>query len=586
MEVVKHVNNIPNSVVKYKTPTNLDKDISEYISKRKCDDLEHTVLCKPIKKKKVLETLNCFYHKFPPVLRKYNNETKIVEPYELLEYQKEVVSFILERERPEFVHQLYEHSESRGSILAMVMGLGKTLCSLTCVMHTIEMQREMGQPTLYLCPKSIIGTALSEIHKFYGNQLKVVVYHFDFHKKLSKLDMSTICDADLIISNYDTINFAIRKALRFTKKPDSADLIYQTNWFRIILDESHEIRNETSNRFKLLCLLKSKRKLCMTGTVICNGIKDIFTQLKFIGAKFPKGIKYKKDDIKRFDVLQIMKFVRYDDTKVKLSKKRIHIQTYNLSDLEQQAHKYFKTIARTLMEKKDDIQVNNFIVKCMQVCSGANIILKSTAVTSKKIEKETIFTEDKNLNRWVNDRTGSAGYESSKMKKFRQVITRIDKIDKKCKIIVFANSSRTLKLAIEAIVTKYDSTFSQKCVFSHGGIKAKEREKIYQAFKHSSKIRILFVTLGTGGVGLNLPEANYVIFLEPWWSYAKLYQGESRVHRIGQKKDVHIVYLIGKGTIEERIMKIANDKSVLAENVYKSSKKKPMESVFKNILCE
>ena len=76
------------------------------------------------------------------------------------------------------------------------------------------------------------------------------------------------------------------------------------------------------------------------------------------------------------------------------------------------------------------------------------------------------------------------------------------------------------------------------------------------------------MTLKLGSVGLNLTEACNVIFLEPWYSYSALSQGECRVHRIGQVKPVSVYYLLGRDSLEERVYKIAMDKKQLANDIY------------------
>ena len=63
-----------------------------------------------------------------------------------------------------------------------------------------------------------------------------------------------------------------------------------------------------------------------------------------------------------------------------------------------------------------------------------------------------------------------------------------------------------------------------------------------------------------GGVGLNLTSANVVILSEPWWNPAVDNQAIDRINRIGQTKPMKIFRLLTKGTIEEHIRKIGDDK--------------------------
>jgi SNF2 family DNA or RNA helicase len=75
------------------------------------------------------------------------------------------------------------------------------------------------------------------------------------------------------------------------------------------------------------------------------------------------------------------------------------------------------------------------------------------------------------------------------------------------------------------------------------------------------------MTLKLGNVGLNLTEANRVIFFESWYSYAALAQGCSRVHRIGQVKPVSVHYMLAKESVEENMYFTAMAKKEMATDI-------------------
>ena len=75
------------------------------------------------------------------------------------------------------------------------------------------------------------------------------------------------------------------------------------------------------------------------------------------------------------------------------------------------------------------------------------------------------------------------------------------------------------------------------------------------------------MTLKTGGVGLNLTKANYIIHVEPWWNPAAENQGTDRAHRIGQTKKVFAYRVITKNTIEEKILELQQTKKDLADSI-------------------
>ncbi len=71
------------------------------------------------------------------------------------------------------------------------------------------------------------------------------------------------------------------------------------------------------------------------------------------------------------------------------------------------------------------------------------------------------------------------------------------------------------------------------------------------------------MTLKTGGVGLNLTAADTVFIFEPWWNKAAEEQAINRLHRFGQKSKEICLSLITKGSIEEKIQILQQQKADL-----------------------
>ena len=81
------------------------------------------------------------------------------------------------------------------------------------------------------------------------------------------------------------------------------------------------------------------------------------------------------------------------------------------------------------------------------------------------------------------------------------------------------------------------------------------------------EIPVFFISLKAGGTGLNLTAADMVIHYDPWWNVAAQNQATDRTHRIGQKNVVTVMKLVMKNTIEEKIIKLQEEKARLAENI-------------------
>ena len=100
------------------------------------------------------------------------------------------------------------------------------------------------------------------------------------------------------------------------------------------------------------------------------------------------------------------------------------------------------------------------------------------------------------------------------------------------------------------------------CARVRGGQSKTERERELAKFR-SGEVRVLLMSLKCG-VGLNLTCANHVILCEPWWNPFAEEQAMDRAHRIGQTRPVRVVRLAIANTVEERVMKLQEDKRAAA----------------------
>ncbi|QDS72300.1 hypothetical protein FKW77_007338 [Venturia effusa] len=98
-----------------------------------------------------------------------------------------------------------------------------------------------------------------------------------------------------------------------------------------------------------------------------------------------------------------------------------------------------------------------------------------------------------------------------------------------------------------------------------GRMARKARGKAIEAFRDDPEIQVILVSIGAGGVGLNLTAASKVFMMEPQYNPAAEAQAVERVHRLGQRRDVEIVRYIMRGSIEEAILEIQKAKTEMAD---------------------
>ena len=102
--------------------------------------------------------------------------------------------------------------------------------------------------------------------------------------------------------------------------------------------------------------------------------------------------------------------------------------------------------------------------------------------------------------------------------------------------------------------------------YLQGSTKTEVRNDIVKRFNEGEG-EVFLISLKAGGTGLNLTGADTVIHYDPWWNPAVEEQATDRVHRIGQKNKVHVIKLITKGTIEEKIYKLQKKKKQLSNSI-------------------
>ena len=78
------------------------------------------------------------------------------------------------------------------------------------------------------------------------------------------------------------------------------------------------------------------------------------------------------------------------------------------------------------------------------------------------------------------------------------------------------------------------------------------------------------ISLKAGGTGLNLTGADTVILYDLWWNPAVEQQAADRAHRMGQKREVQVLRLVAKGTIEEKMYDLQLRKQDLVDEMIQS----------------
>ena len=136
-----------------------------------------------------------------------------------------------------------------------------------------------------------------------------------------------------------------------------------------------------------------------------------------------------------------------------------------------------------------------------------------------------------------------------------------DYIEDNHKILLFSQFTSVLKN-----IGKELSKNNIDYYYIDGQTNALERLNLVNKFNEDEDVKVFLISLKAGGSGLNLTSADVVIHFDPWWNPAVENQASDRAHRFGQKNVVHVIKLIAKGTIEENIIKLQENKDKLIKD--------------------
>ncbi len=441
-----------------------------------------------------------------------------------------------------------------GGCLADDMGLGKTIQTLALLQHnketftTTNQAAEQAEQTLFavkeaphtsiiIVPASLIYNWENEIKRFVP-EMKVYC-HKGMQRKKAK---NWFQNFDIIISSYHTVRQDI-------------DLISSFQFHYIILDESQVIKNPGSMLYKTVTKLKSQFKLVLTGTPVENSLTDLWTQLNFVNPGLLGDLAF----FRREFALPI-ETLGDDDKESKLRK---IIQPFILRRTKEMVAQDLPPVTEQMVFC--DMTDEQFKIYDEEKSAVRNSILKN--IESNGIEKSAIVVLQglMKLRQISNHPIMAFDDYANGSGKFETVLQDMESvISEGHKILVFSSFVRHLDLyAAELRKKRIQYTMLTGA--------STNREKIVNSFQDDPGKKIFLISLKAGGVGLNLTAADYVFILDPWWNPASEMQAMNRAHRIGQTKSVFVYRYITSNSIEEKIVRLQEKKSKLAETFISSN---------------
>lgn len=420
-------------------------------------------------------------------------------------------------------------------VLADDMGLGKTLQTLSHLLLEKEAGR-MDRPCLILAPTSVLRNWAREAAKF-APDLRVLLLHGDDRRG----DFWRISRHDLVITSYPLL---VR----------DAEELRRVDWHVVALDEAQNIKNPKSKVAQVCSTLKSRHRLCLTGTPIENHLGELWSLFQFL----MPGILGDADSFRSFyrhpieregdkerqkqlaDRLQPLLLRRTKSAVAKdLPPKTEILHTIELGKAQTDLYETIRAAMDQRVKEaisaqgldRSQIIVLDALLKLRQVCCHPQLL---------KIEAAQKLTESAKTDYLMED-----------------LLPEL--IDEGHRVLIFSQFTEML-----AIIE--DRLKEARIPFVKLTGDTKDRETPIRRFQ-AGQVPVFLISLKAGGAGLNLTAADTVIHYDPWWNPAAEAQASDRAHRIGQKKPVFIHKLICQGTIEDRIVEMQKSKSALIEGL-------------------
>ena len=426
-------------------------------------------------------------------------------------------------------------------ILADDMGLGKTIQTLAHLL--IEKQQgRLTKPVLIVAPTSVIFNWANEIEKFTPELSYQVLNGSKRHQYFGCLDEITEHgdnpnQVDLIITSYALI----------TKDLDSYS---KHKFYYIILDEAHYIKNPKTKLYQAFMTLKAHHKLCLTGTPMENHLGEFWAQFNFLLPGFLGGQrqftklfrtpieKHGEQERKQLLNQRIKPFIlrrTKDKIATELPSKTTIIQTLRIEGAQAELYESVRLAMDSRLKdiiaekglKRSQIEVLDALLKLRQVCNHPKLLSLKGA---KKVNK------------------------SAKIDYLMETLP--EQIDEGRKVLIFSQFTSMLSLIEEELEAAGIS-------FVKLTGSTTDRQTVVDKFQNG-EVPVFLISLRAGGVGLNLTAADTVIHFDPWWNPAVENQATDRAYRIGQDKPVFVYKFIIENSIEEKILKIQQNKAELA----------------------
>ncbi len=416
-----------------------------------------------------------------------------------------------------------------GGILADDMGLGKTVQALAMLLTRVE-----SGPTLVIAPTSLGFNWQRECERFTPSLTPIVFRDID------RLELKNhVGDGDVVICSY---GLALREA----------EVLKDIKWGTLILDEAQNIKNSNSKTAAQIRTFQAEWKVALTGTPMENHLGELWSIFHTVAPgvlgsweqfrrRFASPIEKDRNSDRREALAQVIApFVLRRSKAEVLSDLPERTETNLMVDLSAEERTRYDQMRIAAVSELDEIGDES-------LSHDQRFKVLQMLTRMRQLSCHIGLVDDK----W----TGSSAKLDVLMEQLEQLKERGNRP------LIFSQFTTHLGL-IRAACDKAGITYQ----YLDGQTTPAQRQQRVEAFQNGESDAFL-ISLKAGGTGLNLTAADYVIHMDPWWNPAVEDQATDRAHRIGQTKPVMVYRIIARGTIEEQILKMHDEKRDLVDGV-------------------
>uniref|UniRef100_A0A3Q0RT20 Snf2-related CREBBP activator protein n=1 Tax=Amphilophus citrinellus TaxID=61819 RepID=A0A3Q0RT20_AMPCI len=429
------------------------------------------------------------------------------------------------------------YEKKLNGILADEMGLGKTIQTIALLAH---LACNWG-PHLIIVPTSVMLNWEMELKRWCPGFKILTYFGSQKERNLARIRNENDTNPNAFHVCITSYKLVLQDHQAFRRK----------SWRYLILDEAQNIKNFKSQRWQSLLNFNSHRRLLLTGTPLQNSLMELWSLMHFLMPHVFQSHREFKEWFSNPLTGMIEGSQEYNEGLVK----RLHkvLRPFLLrrikADVEKQMPKKYEHVVRCRLSKRQRFLYDDFMAQASgHFMSVINILMQLRKVCNHPnlFDPRPIHTVSEH------------GGDSRRRATLHTLLRKLKAGGHR--VLIFTQMTRMLDV-LEQFLNYHGHIYLRL----DGSTRVEQRQALMERFNADRRIFCFILSTRSGGVGVNLTGADTVVFYDSDWNPTMDAQAQDRCHRIGQTRDVHIYRLISERTVEENILKKANQKRMLGD---------------------